>query len=255
MLRLFVIVVLLANAGYYAWSHQLLASWGLAPAQEAETQRLAQQIRPEAMRILPAPGAAPASNGAPIPAPEPAAAPAPAADATGNSTPGTPSAPTTPAVLASSPTPAARGICLQAGALDEAQAEAWRRAARTLPQGSWQLERSTTAARWMVYMGPFADTDVLAQKRAELKTRNVAFDKPGAALEPGLSLGRFASDEAAQRALKTLANQGVRTARVVEERAETNTYMLRLPLVDAALQAQLDALRPALAGKPLRPCF
>ena len=158
-------------------------------------------------------------------------------------------------MLASSPTPAARGVCLQAGALDEAQAEAWRRAARALPQGSWQLERSTTPARWMVYMGRFADNAVLAQRRAELKARNVAFDKPGAALEPGLSLGRFTSEEAAQRALVTLSNQGVRTARVVEERPETSTYMLRLPLVDAGLQAQLDALRPALAGKPLRPCF
>ena len=245
MLRLLVIVLLLANAGYYAWGHNLLASWGLAPAQEAETQRLSQQIRPEALNILPEPGAAPASYAAPVPA----------ADAAGNSTPDTPSALLVPTVLASSPTPAARGVCLQAGALDEAQAEAWRRAARALPQGSWQLERSTTPARWMVYMGRFADNAVLAQRRAELKARNVAFDKPGAALEPGLSLGRFTSEEAAQRALVTLSNQGVRTARVVEERPETSTYMLRLPLVDAGLQAQLDALRPALAGKPLRPCF
>ena len=245
MLRLLVIVLLLANAGYYAWGHNLLASWGLAPAQEAETQRLSQQIRPEALNILPEPGAAPASYAAPVPA----------ADAAGNSTPDTPSALLVPTVLASSPTPAARGVCLQAGALDEAQAEAWRRAARALPQGSWQLERSTTPARWMVYMGRFADNAVLAQRRAELKARNVAFDKPGAALEPGLSLGRFISEEAAQRALVTLSNQGVRTARVVEERPETSTYMLRLPLVDAGLQAQLDALRPALAGKPLRPCF
>ena len=156
MLRLLVIVLLLANAGYYAWGHNLLASWGLAPAQEAETQRLSQQIRPEALNILPEPGAAPASYAAPVPA----------ADAAGNSTPDTPSALLVPTVLASSPTPAARGVCLQAGALDEAQAEAWRRAARALPQGSWQLERSTVQARWMVYMGPFADSDVLAALQA-----------------------------------------------------------------------------------------
>lgn len=249
MLRVLVIVLLLANAGYYAWSQQLLARWGLAPAQEAETQRLAQQIRPEALRTL----AAPATNAASLPAPSPEPAPAPAVDAAANST--TPSTPSTPTLLASSPTPAARGVCLQAGALDEAQAEVWRRAARVLPQGSWQLERSTVSARWMVYMGRFADNNVLAQKRAELKARKVAFDKPGTALEPGLSLGRFSSEEAAQRALTNLSNQGVRTARVVVERAETSTYLLRLPLVDAALQAQLNTLRPALAGNPLRPCF
>ena len=249
MLRVLVIVLLLANAGYYAWGHQLLARWGMAPTQEAETQRMAQQIRPEALRTLGAPDAATATNAAPSPEP----VPAPAANSAANST--TPDAPSAPTLLASSPTPAARGVCLQAGALDEAEAEAWRRAARVLPQGSWQLERSAVPARWMVYMGRFADNNVLAQKRAELKARKVAFDKPGAALEPGLSLGRFSSEEAAQRALTNLSNQGVRTARVVVERAETSTYLLRLPLVDAALQAQLDTLRPALAGNPLRPCF
>ena len=180
MLRMLFIVLLLANAGYYAWSQHLLAAWGLAPVQESEAQRLEQQIRPEDLRVVNGPGASP------TPQPEPAPTPS----ATDGSPPEAPSA---PAVLTSSATPATSGVCLQAGALDEAQAEAWRIAARALPQGSWQLERSTTAARWMVYMGRFADADVLAQKRAELKALNVSMDKPGAALEPGLSLGRFAS--------------------------------------------------------------
>lgn len=249
MLRLLVVIFLLANAGYYAWSQHLLASWGLVPAQQAETQRLAQQIRPEALRIVQAPDAPPASKPAPalIPeTPEPEPEPPPVA---------APAISSTPPLLTSTPTPAASGVCLQAGPLEEAQAEAWRRAARALPAGSWSLERSTVAARWMVYMGRFADTTVLAQKRAELKARNVDFDKPGAALEPGLSLGRFSSEEAAQRALNNLANKGVRTARVVAERPETSTYMLRLPLVDAALRTQINPLQSALAGKPLRSCF
>ena len=36
MLRLAVIVLLLANAGYYAWSHGWLRSWGLAPVEQSE---------------------------------------------------------------------------------------------------------------------------------------------------------------------------------------------------------------------------
>ncbi|HMZ87727.1 MAG TPA: SPOR domain-containing protein, partial [Giesbergeria sp.] len=51
MLRLTVIVLLLANAGYYAWSQGHLAEWGLAPAPQGEPQRLQQQIRPEAVRL------------------------------------------------------------------------------------------------------------------------------------------------------------------------------------------------------------
>lgn len=46
------LVLLLANAGYYAWTQGLLARYGFAPAAQAEPGRLAQQIRPEAMRLV-----------------------------------------------------------------------------------------------------------------------------------------------------------------------------------------------------------
>lgn len=233
MLRLFVLVLVLANAGFYAWSQGLLRSWGLAPQEQSEPQRLAQQIQPEALRIL----------GTPAPAEPPAAAPAPA------------SAVAAPPPLTSAAVPAVRGECLQAGVLEEAQAEAWRKAASALPPDSWSLERSTIAGRWMVYMGPFADADALAKKRAELRAREVSFDRPGSALEPGLSLGRFSSEEAAQRGLSNLGSKGVRTARVVMERPDAVGYTLRLPLVDAPLRVQLAKLEPVLAGKPLRSCF
>ena len=107
----------------------------------------------------------------------------------------------------------------------------------------------------MVYMGRFADTDPLAKKRNELRALGVSYDRPGAALEPGLSLGRFSTEEAAQRALTTLGNQGVRSARVLQERADTPVFVLRLPAVNAAMRDQLTGpLRPALAGRTLRPC-
>ena len=53
MLRLLVLLLLLANAAYFAWSQNLLAPVGLAPAQQSEPQRVAQQVRPDAIRILP----------------------------------------------------------------------------------------------------------------------------------------------------------------------------------------------------------
>ncbi|MBO1010998.1 SPOR domain-containing protein, partial [Acidovorax sp. SD340] len=52
MLRLAVIALLLANAGYYAWSQGLLKDWGFAPEEQAEPQRMNQQIRPETLQIL-----------------------------------------------------------------------------------------------------------------------------------------------------------------------------------------------------------
>ncbi|MBO9678858.1 MAG: SPOR domain-containing protein [Acidovorax sp.] len=224
MLRIAVLILLLANAGYYAWTQGWLRAWGLAPQEQSEPERMANQIRPEALRILP-------GKDAPAPAPE------------------------APAAAASTPAGApAGGECLQAGTFDERQAEALRAAAAALPQGSWALEAAVVPGRWMVYMGRFADNEALEKKRAELRSRNVAYDRPGAALEPGLSLGRFSSEEAAARELANLGKQGVRTARVVQERPEAKAYTLRLPAVDAALRPQLDTLRPALAGKALRAC-
>lgn len=239
MLRFLVLVLLLANAGYYAWSQGLLQTWGLAPAQQAEPQRLQQQIQPEALRIVGAKVQPPVATSAP--GTNSAESPASAESASTAAVP----------VVA---TPSA-GECLQAGVFDEEQADALRRAAGALPQGSWSLQRTTIAGRWMVYMGRFADGDALAKKRVELREIGVPFDRPNnPSLEPGLSLGRFSTDEAAQRGLSNLAAKGVRTARVVQERADAPGFMLRLPTVDAALRTQLDALRPALAGKTLRPC-
>ena len=43
MLRLAVVLLLLANGLYFAWSQGLLQDYGLAPAQQSEPQRLSQQ--------------------------------------------------------------------------------------------------------------------------------------------------------------------------------------------------------------------
>jgi len=221
MLRLAVIVLLLANAGYYAWTQGLLKDWGYAPEEQAEPQRLQQQIRPETLQILRAnPGKPPASAPA-------AAAPAEAA---------------------------AAAECLQAGVFEERQAEALRAAAAGLPQGSWLLEPTPVPGRWMVYMGRFEDLETLDKKRAELRARKVDHDRAGGTLEYGLSLGRFNSKDAAERELANLGNKGVRTARVIQERPESPGFTLRLPAVTDALRPQLDALRPAMAGKTLRSC-
>ena len=260
------LALLLANGLYYAWSQSLLRTWGMAPIEQAEPQRLAQQIAPDTLSIVGQGGDA----AAPAPAPaatSPSTSDADASSAAASATPAISPANQAPAAapvpaLAPTPTPtpvaAAKpvpSICLQAGSFDTAQADAWRKAAAALPEGSWVLDRATLPGRWMVYMGRFADADALAKKRNELRARDVPYDRPGAALEPGLSLGRFSTEEAAQRALTALANQGVRSARVVQERAESSIFMLRLPAVDATLREQLTGpLRPALAGRSLQPC-
>ena len=237
MLRLAVIALLLANAGYYAYTQGWLRSAGLVTPEQAEPQRLQQQIRPETLKVLRAQGA---TNN---PTPPPAPAAAPAADTAASTL-----APT-------ATTPADAGECLQAGVFDDKQAAALRTAAAALPAGSWSLEPTPITGRWMIYMGRFDDQDTLDKKRAELRARKVDFDRAGGTLEPGLSLGRFSTEEAAQRGLTALNAQGVRTARVIQERQAATGFILKLPAVtDAQRQQWLATLRPAMAGKTLGSC-
>ena len=52
MLRLLVLTLVLLNAVYFAWSQQMLRVYGFAPHTEREPQRVAQQVRPELVRVL-----------------------------------------------------------------------------------------------------------------------------------------------------------------------------------------------------------
>ena len=227
MLRALVLALLVANAVFWGWSHGALGALGWAPVRPDEPERLARQVHAQALHLVPAPGDA---------------APAPARAA---STPDT-----APQAAAAS----TGGVCLQAGPFDERQAGVLRSAAQALPAGHWRLDGTALPGRWMVYIGKLADADAVRAKRAELRELGVDTDRPGAALEPGISLGRFASEEAATRALTELGRKGVRSARVVPERRDTPAFVLRLPQADAALRAQVLALGPALAGKELRAC-
>jgi hypothetical protein len=223
MLRQLVLLLLLANAGYWAWSQDLLASYGLAPAVQSEPQRMAAQILPEAMHLLTAEEAAKLENG---------------------------NAGAVSSALAST------AQCLQAGLFNEQQSASLRSSLEAaLPPGSWQLESSVEPARWIVYMGKYNNPETLAKKRSELRQLGVTF-RPvsNPALAPGLALASFASQADADRELERMATKGVRTARVVQERAEARGQILRLAAVDAALRARLDGLTPQLEGRLLQPC-
>ncbi|MDM0115236.1 sporulation protein [Variovorax sp. J22R133] len=56
MLRAVFFVLVLANVVYFAWTRGALAAFGTEPAgmTEREPQRMAQQVRPQAVQIKPA---------------------------------------------------------------------------------------------------------------------------------------------------------------------------------------------------------
>ena len=228
MLRLLTLVLVLANAVYFAWTQGYLADAGFAPISQAEPQRVAQQIRPEAMQLL-----------TPAEARQAERASAPVA---GN-TPGS-----------SAPPPAPE--CLQAGLFNDAQAERLRTRLETaLPTGSWSLAATTEPGRWIIYMGKYANEEALVKKRGELRALGQSTEPLMVPwLNPGLSLGHYGSAAEAERELARAATRGVRTARVMVEKAEVSGQLLRLATVDAALKTKLNDIRPQLEGKPLQPC-
>ena len=218
MLRLFVLVLLLANGLFFAWSHGLLRAYGFAPAPVSEPQRMAQQIKPESITLL--------------------------------------SASEIKRVEAQVQADLAPKECLQAGPFDDAQAATLRKALESaLPSGSWQLEEGKVPARWIVYMGKYATAELQAKKRVELNGMGIKSESVSSpALEIGLSLGGFETEAAAKAELARLVPKGIRTAKVVQEREAGTASVLKLPALTEMLRAKVAELKPALAGKPLKNC-
>lgn len=232
MLRFALFVLLIANAGYLAWSQGWMATLGWEPAAQSEPYRLKQQVRPEVLSIVPTSATSPDTL---------------------------PSAPSTVATAPSEPVEEILPevtTCLQSESMDEAQSKKLQTALRNsdLPPQSWEIVSSPISGRWMVYLGKFPNETALEKRRAELRSRKIAYDRAGGNLEPGLSMGRFSSEEAATRELGNMLSQGVRGARVVQERAPQTVYALRLSHATVAQRNLLQLMSAALGGKSMQVC-
>ena len=226
MLRALVLALLLANVAFYAWTQGWLdAVVGVRATGDREPERLARQVRPEIVRIVPASAAS-----------EPAAG-----------------------ALA----------CLEAGPFADAELAAAQAAAQAaLPSAGWTTVPAAAPGAWIVYMGPYPNRAALSQKEDELKRRALAYeelrDNPALAPGPslglslgqslGLSLGRYDQRTSATDALQRLVQQGVRSAHVIELAAPPARHWLRIENADAALAAQLAALKAPAFGNGFAAC-
>jgi cell division protein FtsN len=274
MLRWLVIALIAANAVYYAGTHGHLAGLGWPAAGEArEPQRLAQQIEPQRLRLLNGPqGAEPvsaatgrtgtgAAGASAAPAAPSAALPA-ASSQTPSATAAAPEAPPVAAATAAPTPPATPPVdtttaCWQAGGFTEEQAELLRAELRLLGLASsaWQLSEVRSPGRWIVYMGRYDNAEQAARKKAELRALGIEFRDVGTpGLTPGIAVGTFSSEQAANEGLQQAERRGVRTARVVQERAESLSFNLRLPAITENQRQRIDALGPAMGGRTLQRC-
>ncbi|MEP7295667.1 MAG: hypothetical protein ABI702_05715 [Burkholderiales bacterium] len=220
MLRALVVTLLVANLAFYAWSQGWLDSVvGDRSTGDREPERLARQVRPEQVHILPA-GAASAA--------------------------------------ASAPAASTALACLEAGPFSDSELASARTAAQAaLPGANIRAVKTEVPGVWMVYMGRYVSRELLTKKVEELKRRKLQYEevRAPAALAPGLSLGRFSDPGAATVALDQFAQQGIRTARVVEFAPATGSNALRIDSADAALVTQATAtISPAALGKSFAPC-
>ena len=273
MLKLAALGLLLLNLLLLAMHGGLVQGWLGRPAAagQREPERLARQVNPGALQLL-----APAAASAALPPASAAAAPASAGTAAplgalaGSSAgaPTTPATRPTPTPTAPSPSPAGPSpavsaaapaiACLEAGPFDSASTAAAERSLREagVPAGTWVRSGAAPANAYLVYMGRYADAAALDRKRDELRQLAVpAYPvEASSGLQPGLSLGRHASADAAEAAMAALAQRGVRTARVVAVAGSPAAgALLRLPAADAALQARVAGLRLP-GGSGFRPC-
>jgi len=245
MLRITFLLLILANVAYYLWSHERLARWGLAPVSQAEPQRLQQQIRPDALSLLPQSPELAQPGEPTVPAAPDVAAPEEEEIVASDSS----------TTLAPAPQPEPTQ-CLLLAEIGEREGAALLSSLQAhIAADQWEMNEARKPGRWMVYMGRFDDNAQLEQARTNLRARRVDFARADGALAPGFSLGRFSTEQAAQSYLNTLRAQGVQASRVVQERPDITFYTLRLPAATPTLRAQVQALAaPLFAQRPLAPC-
>jgi hypothetical protein len=225
LLRTLAVALLLANLVFFSWARGWFAPLLPAPRQgEREPERLAAQVLPETITLLPASGPGAASQAA----------------------------------------RAALPVCLEAGPLDEAGLSAGEAAlaAAQLPDGSWGRVASAPAPSWLLFAGRVASEEVRRVAEAELRQNGLRFEviAEPAELAPGLVLSRHASRAQADAALAEVTAQlaekakgGLKGLRVVALPTPPTQYWLRAEKADAALQARLNAIpkqdaNEALAG-------
>jgi hypothetical protein len=140
--------------------------------------------------------------------------------------------------------------CLESGPYSPGEvASAEVQLASLVSPGLWRNVRQERPGQWIVYLGPFPDKEVLAQKEEDVKRTGVAYEaiNERGELDYGLSLGRFGRLSEANAALDRLAQQPVlRHARVVNLVQPSAAHVLRLEAASAALTQRLQA-----AGMPV----
>ena len=246
-MRTLLLALLLVNLVFFAWSQGWMAGVGLGPVTQREPQRLALQIHPEQVQITPLSSA----SAAPAIPPQPTAS-APAS---------LPSAPIDASAPASAePARTANAVCRQIGPYGALEAEALAQAQSALAQAGLKpiVLNAPVPAQWMVLLGPYPSQTAMRTaldeitQQGKVKVFAPVTDRPR--YEPGISLGVFANEAAAQQQLQIVRKQGVQGAKVVQRNAGLSRTVLRLPALKPDQLGALEKVSGQLGGQIVKTC-
>jgi hypothetical protein len=262
MLKLLFWLLLIGNGILFAMQRGYV---GAAMPERHEPQRLAQQLQPQTLTVLPA-------NSDKLTASARSAAAADAGkDATNtadNKSAASAAPVATPAAagpVASAPPVAPARVeaiaCTEIGNFNNVEARKFdaQLAALELPVKA-STRNVQEAASHMVYIPSQGGHEGADRKAAELRRLGIQDfyvipeSQPNPALHWAISLGVFKTEDAAKAYIGQLIPKGVRSARILARNVSSNKLAYQWRNIDAATKAALDGLVTKFPGQELRNC-
>ena len=265
MLRAIIVLLLLANAAFYAWTQNWLSAVGFAhPSSVSDTSPQPAKVEPinaDKLQLISNEKLEQARQRQDGLSQRPAdASSATAPEASGESSSATPAVESELAVQAATPTtPAAPeprpAVCKAIGPFSPEQMQPIRAVLKNWPDRSWAEGASKQTGRWMVFWGQFDDDLVFAAKKSELDRKNLEYAPLRNGTQGrGFSLGRFSTEVSANQELRRLSQQGLNGLKVVQEREEVFAHIIEFPDFESIRPQYGSQLANLLQGRTLKNC-
>ncbi|MRT31682.1 MULTISPECIES: hypothetical protein [Herbaspirillum] len=237
--------------------------FGANASERREPQRLAEQLRPELLSVLPANSEKLASQLRAQPATTQASAadPATAAAAPAAAAPAATPATASPAQPAAAQVATVTPSCTEVGNFTAADARRFSDQLAGLKLGDKVVQKLTQdVTSHMVYIPPQDGREGAERRVAELRRLGIGDfyvipdSFPNPALRSGVSLGIFRTEEAAKAYVGQLISRGVRSARIIARRSGAGKQVFQLRDLSPEARTALENIKSAFPDQEIRAC-
>lgn len=231
---------------------------GAVASERREPQRLAEQLRPEQLSILP-----PNSEKLvpPVRTQDPAQVAADAAKPEPQTAVAAPTQAAPAQAQPAAPKLAVAPSCTEVGNFTAADASRFSSQLASLNLGDKVAQKLTQdVTSHMVYIPPQDGRDGADRRTAELRRLGISDfyvipdSFPNPALRSGISLGIFRTEDAAKAYVGQLISQGVRSARIIARRSGAGKQVFQLRDLSPDARAALERIKSAYPDQEIRSC-